>query len=81
MSYCKFRFRDWPPDTKVKCLIFRERVNDIAYCAPSRLLFSFGIDKKMIAWNLRTERKPVNIMFIDEVEGVNRQITDSTLHG
>ena len=44
-------------------LLFRERVNDIAYCAPSRLLFSFGIDKKMIVWNLRTERKPVNLAF------------------
>ena len=44
-------------------LLFRERVNDIAYCAPSRLLFSFGIDKKMIVWNLRTERKPVNMAF------------------
>jgi len=36
----------------------RDRVNDIAYCPPSRLLFSFGVDKKMTVWNLRTERKP-----------------------
>ena len=39
----------------------RERVNALVYSGAERLIFSFGSDKKMVVWNLRTERKQVGI--------------------